>query len=72
MLGWLKRVLWPCRLSHHRELREFTQRMREARMFGIEQQRASRVAQRSIQPTRDFSDTLAVPPVWRKEGGRND
>lgn len=66
MLTVLKRLLWPLRpRNHHREFERFFERMDQAKAYGIAQQQQT--AQRRA--SRDFAETMAVPPVWRKQGG---
>ncbi len=66
MKAFLKRLFWPLRPRNHREFQRFVERMERATAYGQEQQAQSR----SRRTGRDLSQTMAVPPVWRKEGDR--
>ena len=71
MMAWLRR-LFSTQPSPPQD--SFYQRLHDAKINALAQTEASQRATRRIreQATRDFADTLAVPPIWHREGGRHD
>ena len=69
MMAWLRR-LFSARTPPQPE--NFYQRLHDATVNARAQTRASQRATQRIhaQASRDFSETLRVPPVWRREGGQ--
>lgn len=65
MMAFLKRLLWPLRPRNQSEFQQFVDRMDKAKAYGQQQQQLS--AQRRA--SRDFAETMAVPPVWRRQAG---
>ncbi len=69
MLARLKRWLWPRRISQAPETTAFHGRLHDARQYGLAEQRAARQRTRQTRAaSRDFAQTLAAPPVWRRDG----
>lgn len=66
MMAWLRRLL--SRRTPPPE--NFYQRLHDAKINALAQTEASQRATKRLydQASRDFSETLHVPPLWRREG----